>query len=137
MYDVWQGLSFSMCALVSGSVIADSTIVFAHQQTTLLLYLHFWLKTQIFLSVCKKSTYTYILSLKKKTIPWKRGCMVTLILTLSNPIFLPTAYLPRNRKITTCAICWLKSVLHEEKRQTGSDSGAGAQTQQKNMSDVT
>jgi hypothetical protein len=23
---------------------------------------------------------------------------------------------------TTCAICWLKSVLHEEKRQTGSDS---------------
>jgi hypothetical protein len=24
---------------------------------------------------------------------------------------------------TTCAICWLKSVLHEEKRRTGSDSG--------------
>jgi hypothetical protein len=63
-------------------------------------------------------------------------------LTLSNPIFLPTAYSPtliyfgrergwwvtcnyhtvfkekntkRNRKSTTCAICWLKSVLHEEK----------------------
>jgi hypothetical protein len=23
----------------------------------------------------------------------------------------------------TCAVCWLKSVLHEEKRRTGSDSG--------------
>jgi len=52
-------------------------------------------------------------------------------LTLSNPIFPPTAYLPRNRKSTTCAICWLKSVLHEETCRTGSDSGAGAQTQQK------
>jgi hypothetical protein len=64
------------------------------------------------------------------------------ILTLSNPIFLPPAYSPalvyfgrergwwitcnyptvlkeknRNRKSTTCAICWLKSVLHEEKRR--------------------
>jgi hypothetical protein len=62
-------------------------------------------------------------------------------LTLSNSIFLPPAYSPaltyfgrerdwwvtwnyltvlkeknRNRKCTTCAICWLKSVLHEEKR---------------------
>jgi hypothetical protein len=62
-------------------------------------------------------------------------------LTLSDPIFLPHAYSPaliyfgqervwwitcnypavlkeknRNRKSTTCAICWLKSsVLHEEK----------------------
>jgi hypothetical protein len=61
-------------------------------------------------------------------------------LTLSNPIFLPPAYSPaliyfgrergwwitcnyptvlkeknRNRKSTTCTICWLKSVLHEEK----------------------
>jgi hypothetical protein len=58
----------------------------------------------------------------------------------SNPIFLPTAYSPaliyfgrergwwvtcnypkvlkeKNRKITTCAICWPKSVLHEEKRR--------------------
>jgi hypothetical protein len=71
-------------------------------------------------------------------------------LSLSNPIFLPPAYSPafiyfgrewgwwatcdyprvlkeknvnRNRKSTTCAICWLKSVLHEEKRreQTSSD----------------
>jgi len=39
--------------------------------------------------------------------------------------------LPRNRKSKTCTICWLKSVLHEEKRRTGSDSGAGAQMQQK------
>jgi hypothetical protein len=65
-------------------------------------------------------------------------------LTLSNPIFLPPAYSPaviyfgreigwwvtcnyptvlkekninRNRKSITCAICWLKSVLHEEKRR--------------------
>jgi hypothetical protein len=80
------------------------------------------------------------------------------LLTLSNPIFLPTTHspaliflqaqpyeynaqspvhinthgLPRNRKSTTCAICWLKSVLHEEKCRTGSDSGAGGpQTQQK------
>jgi hypothetical protein len=73
----------------------------------------------------------------------------TFPLTLSNPIFLPTAYSPaliyfgrergwcitcnyptvlkektwRNRKRTTCAICWLKSVLHKKKRRTGSDSG--------------
>jgi hypothetical protein len=77
-------------------------------------------------------------------------------LTLSNPIFLPPAYSPAliyfgrergwwttcnyptvlkekniNRKSTTCAICWLKSLLHEEKRWTGSDNGAGEQTQQK------
>jgi hypothetical protein len=63
-------------------------------------------------------------------------------LTLSNPIFLPPAYSPAliyfgrerdwwitcnyrtvlkeenmNRKGTSCAICWLKSVLHEEKRE--------------------
>jgi hypothetical protein len=61
-------------------------------------------------------------------------------LTLSNPIFLPPTNSPaliyfgqergwwitcnyptvlkeknRNRKSTTCVICWLKSVLHEEK----------------------
>jgi hypothetical protein len=77
-------------------------------------------------------------------------------LTFSNPIFLPPAYSPaliyfgqergwwitcnyptalkeknRNRKSTTCAICWLKSVLHEENRRTGSDSRAGEQMQQK------
>jgi hypothetical protein len=67
----------------------------------------------------------------------------SLSLTLPNPIFLPPSYSPaliyfgrergwwvtcnyptvlkekninRNRKNTTCAICWLKSVLHEEKR---------------------
>jgi hypothetical protein len=65
-------------------------------------------------------------------------------LTLSNPIFLPPAYsqaliyfgrergwwvtcnyptvlkkknINENRKSTTCAICWLKSVLYEEKRR--------------------
>jgi hypothetical protein len=63
-------------------------------------------------------------------------------LTLSHPIFLPPAYSQaliyfgrergwwvtcnypivlkeknRNSKSTTCAICWLKSVLHEEKRR--------------------
>ena len=56
-------------------------------------------------------------------------------LTLSSPIFLPTAYSPaliycgweRGRWIT----CWLKSVLHEEKCRTGSYSGAGEQTQKK------
>jgi hypothetical protein len=59
-------------------------------------------------------------------------------LTLPNPIFLPPTYSPalinlgqergwwitgkyptilkeKNRKSTTCAICWLKFVLHEEK----------------------
>jgi hypothetical protein len=66
-------------------------------------------------------------------------------LTLSNPIFLPAAYSPppiyferergwwitcnyptvlkqkkinRNLKSTTCAVCWLTSVLHDEKRFT-------------------
>jgi hypothetical protein len=66
------------------------------------------------------------------------------LLTLSNPIFLPLAYSPaliyfgrerswwftcnyptvlkekninRKRKSTTCAICWLKSLLPEEKRR--------------------
>jgi hypothetical protein len=29
----------------------------------------------------------------------------------------------RNRKSTTCATCWLKSVLHEEKCWTGSGNG--------------
>jgi hypothetical protein len=65
-------------------------------------------------------------------------------LTLPNPIFLPPAHSPAriyfgrenvwwvtcncltglkekninaNRKSTTCAICWLKSVIHEEKRR--------------------
>jgi hypothetical protein len=39
-----------------------------------------------------------------------------------------------NRKSTTCAICWLKSVLHEEKRRTGPDSGRTNAT--KTVSDV-
>jgi hypothetical protein len=58
-------------------------------------------------------------------------------LTLSNPIFLPTAYSPaliycgweRGWWIT----CRLKSVLHEEKCRTGSYSGAGEQTQKKSV----
>jgi hypothetical protein len=41
-----------------------------------------------------------------------------IILTLSNPIFLPPTYFPAIIYLsTTCAICWLKSVLHEEKRR--------------------
>jgi hypothetical protein len=71
-------------------------------------------------------------------------------LTLSNPVFLPPAYSPaliyfgrkrgwwitcnyptvlkekyRNRKSTTCAICWLKSVLHEEKRREQENHNVG------------
>jgi hypothetical protein len=71
-------------------------------------------------------------------------------LTLSNPIFLPPAYSPaliyfgqergwwitcnypivlkeknRNRKSTTCAIYWLKSILHEEKRQEQENHNVG------------
>jgi hypothetical protein len=72
-------------------------------------------------------------------------------LTLSNPIFLPPAHSPaliyferergwwvtcnyptvlkekninRNRKSTNCAICWLKSVLHEEKRREQENPGS-------------
>jgi len=44
--------------------------------------------------------------------------------------------LPRNRKSTTCAICWPKSVLHEEKRRTHSDSGAGATKMCRTSSDI-
>jgi hypothetical protein len=73
---------------------------------------------------------------------WK--CTDGIVLTLSNPIFLPPAYssaliyfrresgwwvtcnyptvlkeknINRNINSTTCAICWLKFVLHEEKRR--------------------
>jgi hypothetical protein len=72
--------------------------------------------------------------------------------TLSNPIFLPHSYSPaliyfgrergwwitcnyptflkekninRNRKSKTCAICWLKSVLHEEKRRKQGNRNLG------------
>jgi hypothetical protein len=44
-----------------------------------------------------------------------------------SPVHIKTHGLPRNKKSKTCAICWLKCV-HEEKRRTGSDSGAGAET---------
>jgi hypothetical protein len=71
-------------------------------------------------------------------------------LTLSIPIFLPPAYSPAliyfgrergwwitcnypavlkekiiNRKSTTCAVCWLKSVLHEEKRREQENHNVG------------
>jgi hypothetical protein len=71
-------------------------------------------------------------------------------LTLSNPIFLPPAYSPaliyfgreigwwitcnyptvlkeknRNRNSATCSICWLKSVLHEEKRREQENHNVG------------
>jgi hypothetical protein len=71
-------------------------------------------------------------------------------LTLSNQIFLPPAYSPalnyfglergywitcnyptdlkkknRNRKSTPCAICWLKSILHEEKRREKENHNVG------------
>jgi hypothetical protein len=74
-------------------------------------------------------------------------------LNLSNPIFLSPAYSPAliyfgrergwwitcnystvlkekniNRKSTTCAICWLKSVLHEEKRREQENYNVGRST---------
>jgi hypothetical protein len=71
-----------------------------------------------------------------------------LYLTLSNPIFLPPAYPPaliyfgrergwwitcnyptvlkeKNRKCTTCAFCWLKFVLHEEKHREQENHNVG------------
>ena len=57
------------------------------------------------------------------------------ILTLSNPLLLPTAYSPAliycGRERGWWITCWLKSVLHEEKCQTGSYSGGGKQTPKK------
>jgi hypothetical protein len=82
------------------------------------------------------------------------GVLTYQLLTLSNSIFLPTAYFPaliyfgrergwwitctrnyptvlkekninRNRKSTTCAICSLKSVLHEEKRREQENHNVG------------
>ena len=54
-------------------------------------------------------------------------------LTLSNPIFLPTAYSPAliycGRERGWWITCWLKPVIHEEKCRPGSYSGAGEQTQ--------
>jgi hypothetical protein len=77
---------------------------------------------------------------------------IPVTLTLSNPIFLPPAYSPaliyfgrergwwitcnyptvlkdkninKNRKSTICAICWLKSVLHEEKRREQENHNVG------------
>ena len=53
-----------------------------------------------------------------------------------SPVHIKTHGLPRNRKSTTCAICWPKSVLHAEKRRTGSDSGAGATKSCRMSSDI-
>jgi hypothetical protein len=53
-----------------------------------------------------------------------------------SPVHIKTHGLLRNRKSTTCAICWPKSVLHEEKRRTGSDSGAGATKTCQTSSDI-
>jgi hypothetical protein len=53
-----------------------------------------------------------------------------------SPVCIKTHGLPRNRKSTTCAICWPKSVLHEEKRQTGSNSGTGAAKTCRTSSDI-
>jgi hypothetical protein len=53
-----------------------------------------------------------------------------------SPIHIKTHGLTRNRKSTTCAICWPKSILHEEKHRTGSDSGAGATKTCRMSSDI-
>jgi len=53
-----------------------------------------------------------------------------------SPVHIKTHSWPRNRKSTTCAICWPKSVLHEEKHRTGSDSGAGATKTCRMSSDI-
>jgi hypothetical protein len=78
------------------------------------------------------------------------GIVFLCTLTLSNPIFLPPTYSPaliyfgrergwwitcnyptvlkeknRNRKSTTCAVCWLNSVLHEEKRREQENHDVG------------
>jgi hypothetical protein len=82
------------------------------------------------------------MELRGPSLRFTTYCYVVAELALSNPIFLSPAYSPaliyfgrergwwvtcnypavlkeknRNRKSTTCAICWLKSVLHEEKNK--------------------
>ena len=39
-------------------------------------------------------------------------------------------------RVQPCAICWPKSVLHEKKHRTGSDSGAGATKTCQTSSDI-
>jgi len=53
-----------------------------------------------------------------------------------SPFHIKSHGLSRNRKSTTCAICWPKSVLHEEKRRTGSNSRAGATKSCRTSSDI-
>jgi hypothetical protein len=80
----------------------------------------------------------------------QQGLQLYKTLTLSNPIFLPPAYSAaliyfgrergwwitynyptvlkeknRNRKSTTCAFRWLKSVLHEEKHREQENHNVG------------
>jgi hypothetical protein len=90
---------------------------------------------------------------KLQTIPHYTvtvNCIYLKRLTLSNPIFLPPAHYPAliyfgrergwwitcnyptvlkekniNRKSTTCAIRWLMSVLHEEKRREHENHNVG------------
>jgi len=52
-----------------------------------------------------------------------------------SPVHIKTHGPPRNKKSTNCAICRLKSVLHEETRGTGSDSWAAA-TKPRTSSDI-
>ena len=53
-----------------------------------------------------------------------------------SPVHIKTHEVPRNRKSTTSALCWSKSVIHEEKCRTGSDSGAGATKTCRTSSDI-
>jgi hypothetical protein len=53
-----------------------------------------------------------------------------------SPVHIKIHALLRNGKSTTCAICWPKSVLHKEKRRTGSDSGAGTTKTCRTSSDI-
>ena len=53
-----------------------------------------------------------------------------------SPVHIKIHGLPWNRKKTTCTICWPKSVLHEEKRRTGSDRGVGATKTCRTSSDI-
>jgi hypothetical protein len=91
-------------------------------------------------------------------VNWLAMLYAASTLTPSNPIFPPPAYSPaliyfrrergwwitcnyptvlkeKNRKSTTCAICWLKSVLHEEKlrEQENHNVGRGLKWDQKGL----
>ena len=93
-----------------------------------------------FLYTTNKSSFFikyYINTTKKRKGFLYQWLSIFPFLTLSNPIFLPTAYSPAliycGRERGWWITCWLKSVLHEEKCRTGSYSGAGEQTQKKSV----